>query len=161
MKRIGGLCIAVIILVWWLLPTEPSPQQRSASSPPETAALHAGTSVAGSPLAAELHAGPDPADDVRILHGLIRQYLTALQRRAGPPIGDDADLVRALTGRNPLRFIVIPPGHPAISAEGRLLDRWGTPYHIHARSSASYEVRSAGADRRLFTADDLSSDGGM
>ena len=81
MKRIGGLCIAVIILVWWLLPTEPSPQQRSASSPPETAALHAGTSVAGSPLAAELHAGPDPADDVRILHGLIRQYLTALQRR--------------------------------------------------------------------------------
>lgn len=161
MKRICGLCIAVIVLVWLFLPTEPPQPHGSAASPPETAALDAGTSAAGSPLAAELHVGPDPAEDVRILHGLIRQYLTALQRRAGPPIGDDADLVRALTGRNPLRMIVIPPGHPAISAEGRLLDRWGTPYHIHARSSASYEVRSAGADRRLFTADDLSSDGGM
>jgi hypothetical protein len=69
--------------------------------------------------------------------------------------------VRALTGRNPLRLIVLPPGHPAISAEGRLLDRWGMPYHIHSRSSTSYEVRSAGADRQLFTADDLISDGGM
>lgn len=110
----------------------------------------------GSPLAAQLNA-PDtsPAQDVVILHDLIRQYVTALQRRAGPPIGDDADLVRALTGRNPLKLTVIPGDHPAISSAGRLLDRWGTPYHIHARSSQSFDIRSAGPDRKLFTSDDF------
>jgi hypothetical protein len=110
----------------------------------------------GSPLAGELNS-PDtaPQRDVQILHDLMNQYLTALQRRAGPPVGDDADLVRALTGRNPLKLTVIPPNHPAISKEGRLLDRWGTPYHVHALSSQSFEFRSAGPDRKLYTADDL------
>ena len=110
----------------------------------------------GSPLAARLNAPETPpAQDVVILRDLVSQYVTALQRRAGPPIGDDADLARALTGRNPLKLAVIPGDHPAISAEGRLLDRWGTPYHIHARSSQSFEFRSAGPDKRLFTGDDL------
>jgi hypothetical protein len=122
------------------------------SLPPSTPEAAQG----GSPLAAEIGApGRTAADDVETVRRIIGQYTTALQRRAGPPIGDNRDLVRVLSGANPLRLAVLPPGHPAIDAEGRLLDRWGTPYHIHPLGAALISVRSAGPDRRLFTEDDL------
>jgi hypothetical protein len=94
-------------------------------------------------------------EDVETLHRMLEHYLSALQRRGGPPLGDDKDLVRVLTGRNSMRVVFMPAKHHAISAEGRLLDRWGTPYHLHSLSSAKYEVRSAGPDRKLFNEDDL------
>ena len=111
---------------------------------------------AGSPLVDELlHREGGPDQDLEIVRQLISQYVTAMQNQPGPPIGDNADLVRALTGRNPLQLVVIPPGHPALGGDGQLRDRWGMPYHLHPLSGRSYEIRSAGPDRRLFTADDL------
>lgn len=108
------------------------------------------------PEAAELNAvAGDGQSDVEALHSLIRQYLVAMQKRPGPPIGDDLDLARILLGRNPLQQPLIVGPHPAFSNDGHIRDRWGTPYHIHGISSGSYEVRSAGPDRRLFTQDDL------
>jgi hypothetical protein len=110
---------------------------------------------AGSPLAAELNApGGDAGHDVRTLHALLRQYLRILHQYQGPPIGDDIDLARALTGHNPMGLVVIPPGNPALSADGHLRDRWGTPYFIHPIGYGAFEIRSAGPDRKLFTADD-------
>lgn len=110
----------------------------------------------GSPLVAELlRSDGTVADDIEIVRQLISQYFTALQNHAGPPIGDNADLVRALTGKNPLRLTVIPPGHAAVSEGGQLRDRWGTPYHLHRIAERDYEIRSAGPDRKLFTADDV------
>ena len=112
--------------------------------------------MAGSPLAAELNTpGGDGLHDVQPLHALIRQYLRILHHRQGPPIGDDTDLAHVLTGHNPMRLIFVPPGNPALSADGHLRDRWGTPYFIHALGYGTYEVRSAGPDRKLFTTDDL------
>jgi hypothetical protein len=111
---------------------------------------------AGSPLVEALlrREGP-PERDLELVGQLISQYHTALQNAPGPPIGDNRDLVRALTGRNPLRLAVIPPGHGLVGADGQLRDRWGTPYHLHKLTERYFEVRSAGPDRRLFTADDL------
>ncbi|MDZ4288314.1 MAG: hypothetical protein U0984_10160 [Prosthecobacter sp.] len=166
-------CLGIGIAVFFLVrqsapesarqqsPAAPGGQQTTAVTPPpgdgpSPSVSQAELASRGSPLAGQLNAPDAPPDqDVVVLRDLIRQYLSALQRRPGPPIGDDADLVRALSGRNPLKLTVIPGNHPAINAEGRLLDRWGTPYLIHARSSQSYEVRSAGPDKRLFTADDF------
>lgn len=135
------------------LPAPPSPGLATASSAiPATQS----TPAPEDNPAALLHR-PDtpPEKDLAILQDLVQRYLTSMQRRAGPPLGDDADLVRVLTGRNALRLQLLPPDHPAISPEGRLLDRWGTPYHVHALSAQSFEFRSAGPDKRLFTQDDL------
>ena len=107
-------------------------------------------------LADQLNAaGVDPAQDVIMRHRIITQYQRALQHRQGSPIGDDIDLARVLTGRNPMRQVFIPATHPALSSDGHLLDRWGTPYFLHPRGNGAFEVRSAGPDRKLFTADDL------
>ncbi len=114
----------------------------------------------GTPLAAELHR-PERSvqEDVDTLRQIVAQYFEALQRRTGPPIGNDTDLARVLQGRNPLRLVVVPASHPMFAADGRMIDRFGTPYHIHARSSTAIDIRSAGPDRKLFTADDAVSRG--
>lgn len=110
----------------------------------------------GSPLAAELNVPNGDAErDVQALHGMIRQYLRILHGKQGPPIGDDMDLAHALTGHNPMKAVLIPPGNQALSPDGHLRDRWGTPYFIHPIGYGAYEVRSAGPDRKMFTSDDV------
>ncbi len=114
------------------------------------------SSTAGSPLAAKLNA-PDgtPQQDVDTLHELILQYQHNMRHPNAPPIGNDSDLARALTGHNPLDFVVIPANHRAISSNGRLHDRWSTPYFIHPTGGGAFEIRSAGPDKKMFTADDV------
>ena len=126
---------------------------------------YADVKVSQSPPAARMALFPEEAGslnqpngsaqaDVEALHAMIVRYLIALQRRPGRPIGDDGDLAAILKGNNPLRKALLPADHPAFSPDGRLRDRFGTPYHLHALSGRSYEVRSAGPDKKLFTQDD-------
>lgn len=134
------------------LPLATAPPSKEPQNPP---ADRTDPRRAGSPLAAELNAPTgDAAHDVETLHALLRQYLRHLHGRQGLPIGNDSDLARALTGHNPMNLIVIPASHPAITSDGHLRDRWGTPYFIHPRGNNAFEIRSAGPDRKLFTNDD-------
>lgn len=104
-----------------------------------------------SPLADQLGVG-DEAEDVRTVAGLFEEY----RRRFGamPAFEDNADAVRALSGANPGRLAILPTDHPAIGPDGVMRDRWGTPYFFHAVSRDRVEVRSAGADRAFYSADD-------
>lgn len=177
-RTLPALAIVVLMIAAWWLWHDPStlrlaeheaarenspPLPNQAVSPDSASRTESPTSISqveqartGSPLATELNApNGSAAQDVDILRQLIGQYLTALQRKPGPPIGDDHDLVHVLTGHNPLHLTVIPATHPAISPQGRLLDRFGTPYLVHPVSSHNYQIRSAGPDRKLFTLDDV------
>jgi hypothetical protein len=112
-----------------------------------------------SPLAVELNSPQfTPQHDVDVLHTLLRQYLRRLGHREGLPIGNDSDLAKVLRGDNPMKYAALPPNHPAISREARLVDRWGNPYFVHPVAENSFEVRSAGPDGRLFTSDDILAD---
>jgi hypothetical protein len=155
------------LLKFWpssMPPSTPAPSPvsvlRTAESTPKP--LHLSTTTesdsrkAGSPLAAELNSPSyDARHDVATLHTMLRQYLRITQRRPGPPIGNDSDLARAFTGHNPMKLVVLPASHPALTPDGRLRDRWETPYFIHPRGHLAFEIRSAGPDLKLFTADDL------
>jgi hypothetical protein len=89
--------------------------------------------------------------DVQIVSNLLDEYRRALQ---GNPSGDNADITAALLGdpSGPGRFL--PNGSPLIR-NGELVDRWGTPYWFHPNSGTQMEIRSAGPDKSLFTADDV------
>ena len=172
-----GACAALLATVVWFISREaPAPLAPDElegpvlvevpSTPTSTAVVSTPTPplpprkedarTRGSPLAAELNApGFDAQRDVATLHAMLRQYLRALHGRQGHPIGNDSDLVRVLTGHNPMKLVVLPPTHSALTPDGRLRDRWGTPYFIHPRGRQAFEIRSAGPDRKLFTADDL------
>lgn len=92
--------------------------------------------------------------DVAIVGSLIAAY-RSIHRQHGNPVGDNREIVRSLQGRNPNGVIFLPREHRALNADGELCDRWGTPFFFHAESGTRMEVRSAGPDRTLWTADDV------
>lgn len=107
-----------------------------------------------SPMADNLNA-PDSTvvEDLKIVQNLLEAYRGAV--RKGNPVGTNAEITRSLCGINDQLYAPLPNDHEAISPEGELLDRWGTPYFFHQLSANTMKVRSAGPDRRLRTDDDL------
>lgn len=91
--------------------------------------------------------------DLAVVYDLFDHYR---ERYGAFPTGEDnSQIVNALTGNNPERLAFIDRTHPAISASGELLDRWGTAFVFHFMSHDALEIRSAGPDRELYTSDDL------
>ena len=126
----------------------PAPRVSPPSAPPSGPA----------PSAADLLLAPGGSGrgDVAALADLVTNYLVSMPPLRRPALGFNEDFVRALSDPRVMGDAALKPGHPAVS-EGRLLDRWGTPWFFHPLSAEQIEVRSAGPDRELFTADDLSS----
>jgi hypothetical protein len=92
-------------------------------------------------------------DDLTLLSNVFASWQTFFPRD-GNPWGDNRDITAVLSGKNARRVALIPPNHPAISPDGELLDRWGTPLLFHQLSGTAMELRSAGPDRIFYTADD-------
>jgi hypothetical protein len=83
---------------------------------------------------------------------MLRDFRT---RMGENPVGSNAEIMRAVMGGNPAGATLGPPTGQSLNADGELLDRWGTPYFFHQLSKDSMEIRSAGPDHTLWTADDL------
>lgn len=135
----------------------PAPPPLPANSPSRPALQPVAPSAAfpRSPLADALNSPSTTAkDDLRAVGQILALYRERFH--AYPAFETNAQLVNALAGANPQRIGLLPRDASAISpATGELLDRWGTPYHAHGISRDALELRSAGPDRTLFTADDL------
>lgn len=87
------------------------------------------------------------------LRSAIRNYG---QRMGGNPVGNNAEITKALNGENPKEVQYLSPEKGMrINANGELIDPWGTPYFFHQLSVTQMEIRSAGPDKKMWTADDL------
>ena len=129
-------------------PVPPGFHQSSTSSPSSVSSFP-------SPLADELNSsGTTIQRDLQIINGVLLAWQTNFHEQ-GNPVGDNAAITAALTGKNPLNFQFIRRDHPAINARGELCDRWGTPFFFHALSGTRMELLSAGPDRQMYTDDDL------
>jgi hypothetical protein len=71
------------------------------------------------------------------------------------PTGSNAEIMKAIMGGNKKGAQLGPPTGMALNQEGELVDRWGTPIFFHQLSGNEMEIRSAGADRKLYTNDDV------
>jgi len=167
------VALLVFVATWWMLrhPTHPAfPAERApagaARAPGEitgpSGALLPATPqevIAATPAgilryADELNAPNRTArDDVQLLVSLLQLYRRTTS--GTNPVGDNAEITAALTGRNRLCYAFISPENPAINAAGELCDRWGTPFFFHQISGTVMQVRSAGPDRQHWTADDV------
>jgi hypothetical protein len=159
-----GLAALLALLLLWIPWRKPAPASAptakvAAASPSKPDPYLAGripNVPDHSPLADELNApGNTPQRDLEILKDILGQFTTALKPGIAPPLGDNQDITAALTGHNKRHIVFIPPNHPAVDSQGRLVDRWGTPYFFHARSAETFDLRSAGPDKILFTEDDV------
>ncbi len=94
-----------------------------------------------------------PATVVENMRTSVREYGL---RFGGNPIGNNAEITRALNGGNPKQVVFIRPDSGLrINGDGELIDGWGTPFFFHQLSGTQTEIRSAGPDRVMWTADDL------
>ena len=121
--------------------------QKSKTPPPQTAEV--------SHLADQLNSPTgDIRADLRIVLDVLENFRTNFPHD-GNPVGTNAEITAALTGKNKLRYAAIPPDHAAINRAGELCDRWGTPFFFHAESGTRMGLRSAGPDKKMWTDDDI------
>jgi hypothetical protein len=95
----------------------------------------------------------EPATVLSNMRIVIRRYGSMF---GGNPVGTNPEITAALNGDNPkqARFITEESGL-RINGAGELVDYWGTPFFFHQLSANEMEIRSAGPDRKMWTADDL------
>lgn len=107
-----------------------------------------------SPLADTLNSPTtDIRADLRLVSDIIETFRSNFPKD-GNPVGTNAEITAFLVGKNKLRLSLIPADHPAINKSGELCDRWGTPFFFHAESATRMEIRSAGPDKKMWSADD-------
>ena len=107
-------------------------------------------------VVAEAEAAPTPERtpqmEVGELQLNIRDYRVAI---GSNPVGNNAEVTRALLGENPRSAAFVERKDVKLNDQGEMLDAWGHPYFFHAITGKFMEVRSAGPDGVLFTADDI------
>jgi len=107
---------------------------------------------AGKPHALEF-TNLEPAAVLESLRHAIRDYGSMF---GGNPVGVNSEITSQLNGHNPRQANFIEPAAGMhMNAQGELVDPWGTPYFFHQLSGTRMEIRSAGPDKILWTADDL------
>ncbi len=163
---VGALVVLGIVFAFWKKP-RPAP-----TSTPQTEAGATGANVVISNSGATSTAPASPLLGERILEnygdptqspeedlaGVARtlENFALLVKGDNPlPLGANEEIANALRGRNRVGLRALPDQHPALNAAGQLIDRWGTPLFFHARSRDRLDIRSAGPDRQMWTADDL------
>jgi hypothetical protein len=71
------------------------------------------------------------------------------------PVGTNPEITAALAGKNPKQInFISPEAGLRVDADGAMLDGYGTPFFFHQLSGQKMEIRSAGADRKMWTFDD-------
>jgi hypothetical protein len=74
----------------------------------------------------------------------------------GNPVGTNPEFTKQLSGDNPKHInFISPEAGMRVNDSGELVDPWGTPYFFHQISGSDTEIRSAGPDKIMYTADDI------
>jgi hypothetical protein len=168
MKRFSIILGLLALLIGLLLWPEPPPRDGFSLSSPKGAEGR-GEEVIVSPVAPLTspaligqgilsdYAKPSlpPENDLNLMAQLMDNFLLLVKSAATRPLSANEDWAAALRGRNPARERFLPDQHAALNARGQLVDRWGTPLFFHALGNGRFEIRSAGPDRKLWTADDI------
>jgi hypothetical protein len=147
----------------------PGPQPQPAdsiastpSTPPSTPSITPATKPpaidpgdAPPPVPPKTATPADRENTFRVLENVqfaLRDFRSALGEN---PVGTNAEITSSLLGSN-LKQVKIPlPDGATLNGAGELCDPWGTPFFFHQQSGTKMEIRSAGFDRKLYTADDV------
>jgi hypothetical protein len=90
-------------------------------------------------------------NDLEHVRMMVREYRDVVGEN---PVGTNAEIVKAVMGDNLKQAKIGLPEGQGINGKGELVDRWGTAYFFHQVSKTEMEIRSAGPDRVMWTADD-------
>jgi hypothetical protein len=93
-----------------------------------------------------------PKEALALIEQLLGHYRYAYKEN---PVGvENFEITEQLLGKNPNKIVFIALDSEALRGN-ELIDQWGTPYFFHALSGQQMDIRSAGPDQTLWTADDV------
>jgi hypothetical protein len=95
---------------------------------------------------------PEALKDMDDIQFMLRDYRTRL---GDNPTGTNAEIMKEVMGGNRVQARLGPPEGQRLNEQGELIDRWGAPYFFHQLSRNEMEIRSAGPDQTMWTADDI------
>ncbi len=93
-------------------------------------------------------------EDVDNLFYALQQYK---ERVGSYPVGNNAEVARALLGNNPKSLIILVGRKQNLNTKGEFVDPWGTPLRIYFAGEGVL-VRSAGPNKRFDDSTVLNSD---
>ena len=96
-----------------------------------------------------------PEEDLTWMSRALDNFSLLVKGDDPLPLGANEDIAGALRGRNKAHLRFLPDDSPVFDKQGRIIDRWSTPLYFHAGSRDRLEIRSAGPDKQMWTADDL------
>lgn len=96
-----------------------------------------------------------PEEDLTWMSRALDNFSLLVKGETPLPLGANEDIADALRGKNKARLRFLPDDSPVFDKQGRIIDRWGTPLYFHAESRDHLDIRSAGPDKQMWTADDL------
>ena len=176
MKRAAPILLVLVLVlvlgIWLLRQGSPTPDANRATAAPTdsiptevkaTEAPARATTLAGksAPLLGETilrdyaNTNHPPENDLTLMSRLMENSLLLLKSAANRPLSANEDWADLFRGKNGARERFLPDTHAALNSQGQLVDRWGTPLFFHALGGGRFEIRSAGADKKLWSADDI------
>jgi hypothetical protein len=95
-----------------------------------------------------------PEDDLHAMAHVLANF-RLLVKGDGFRMGANEEFAAALLGQNAAKEVFLEAPHACLNAKGQLIDRWGTALFFHVKDRDRVDIRSAGPDREMWTADDL------
>jgi hypothetical protein len=99
--------------------------------------------------------GGSAQQDLRLLAEVLGNFALLLKGPDSLPLGANEELAAALRGKNRAGLVFLSGDAEVLNERGQLVDRWGTPLFFHARDRQRIDLRSAGPDQEMWTADDV------
>ena len=84
-------------------------------------------------------------EDVDDLFYALQQYK---EKVGSYPVGNNAEVVKALQGNNPKNLMILVGRKKEINSKGEFVDPWGTPLRIYFAGEGIL-IRSAGPNKRF------------
>lgn len=96
-----------------------------------------------------------PEDDLHVMAHLLSNLRLLVKGDAPFRMGANEEFASALMGKNAAKEVFLEAPHACLNAKGQIVDRWGSPLFFHVRNANRIDLRSAGPDGEMWTADDL------
>lgn len=96
-----------------------------------------------------------PQDDLSALAHVFSNLTLLIKSDQPFRMGANEEFAAALRGVNQTKLRFVEDGSRIFNAQGQIVDRWDTPVYFHALAHDRIDIRSAGPDRQMWTADDL------
>lgn len=99
--------------------------------------------------------GSDGQKDLQLFFNYLQNVFLLIKSRDSHQYAINEDLADFLRGKNDYKTPFVSADSHIFNEAQMIVDRWGTPIHIHTISRDRFELRSAGPDKRLYSGDDF------